>query len=836
MRRFVPLAIALSVSAMPAWAGSGYDTGVGPGDLVERLGIDTNEARRPIGEWLRIRGFAHAPVRKPNPPSRALTGEEMADAAELEVRIEETRSALSALRGAGYRGVVLLRWEREWPSGARRGAATGNRSPLDLREAYRRGFALAATYGDLVDAWEIENEPDAGFFADNADVFGAFYKAVALGLAAGRREPAAARGDEESATGWAELGEPAGWCANGLIPWRRPGSLIVMPPLVLPPGPYLAQLKANGFLAYTEGANLHYYGFADDYSGAHLRLREALGEGWAAEDGPATRRNGFRLGKPGALARPTYPQDGVPPARRLPVFVTEWGYPRLDGYSAQTVEGRLRQWRFYREVTLQNERLGVRAPMAFFLLPYHEYGAKEFGLTMPRANEREAHFGFRVEADAGAAKPTESTDGATNRQRRDEAGLFSAGGLDFAPADFGARRTETWMARIGERVGDDEAAPALAWLMDRAEQPRRPEREPRGPRARAESVHARTRGDWLVRTETPSPVVLDLVAGTDTQAVKSFCGYIVGSADGVGDGRGRARLVVYNFGDSPATLRVVWPAGMRPAAAAGVASAWRLELAEGERREIPVELSVPGDAWAARELVLVAEVENGDGRTLSRWATRLYPHPAGLRAADARSLVFPAGEAADNRAQLLGEQAAEEAKVAAQGRWLVTPGVVVEETPSRWRFHVSALPPEPMRPARAELPLPDSWAPWERGLVMSFAYRAVPEPGAAPLRPDDPDPRRRPRAGNLGDTLEFLLRTRAGNVYCVQAPLRPKPEWAPYNQPAETLTPGFPGRQAAPLRISEEGPASLVFFFRPAALPAIYEIDRPALSHWRRPE
>jgi hypothetical protein len=89
----------------------------------------------------------------------------------------------------------------------------------------------------------------------------------------------------------------------------------------------------------------------------------------------------------------------------------------------------------------------------------------------------------------------------------------------------------------------------------------------------------------------------------------------------------------------------------------------------------------------------------------------------------------------------------------------------------------------------------------------------VPGGDAQTLRANDPDPLRRLRTGRMGDTLEFFLRTRTGNVYCIQSPLRPTANWAPYNQPAETLTPGFPGRQQAPLRIGLERPASLVFFF-----------------------
>ncbi len=793
------------LSLLHAGNGSGYDSGGDPIQLVTRLGLDGEAgAAARIGEWLRIRGFDRAPV----DPCRPL--EAGGIDGEIAGRIEAMRAALLTLQGAGYRTVCFLRWEREWPSGRRPGEGPGNRSPLDLREAYGRGYAFAATYGDLVDAWEIENEPDAGFFADNADVFAAFYKAVALGLAAGR-EQRAWRSAEA-------LGGPDGETADAdRVRTGMPGvrsirqkSLIVMPPLVLPPGPYLEQLRANGFLSYTEGANLHYYGFADDYSRAHARLREAL-----------TCREGESAG----ASRETRT------VRRLPVFVTEWGYPRMDGYASQTVEGRVRQWRFYKKVASQNERLRVHAPMAFYLPPYFEYGAKEFGLTMPTAERRAGHFGFVVEDGPGSRDDGEPQAGAPG---------YPAGGLRFTPADFGSEKPEEWMTQIGMAIGGNEASPALAWLMDRDGRTPGPEFIRTGPRARGETRAVRARGDWPVDVEAASPVVMDLVAGRDLLAVKAFSGYVAGGA-GLADenGRGEAKLVIYNFGPAPAALRLAWPDGIRPAAhgeGRGEIAELRISLEPGERREIDVELSVSDQAMTAHELALRAEVTSGGTRTFSRWATRLFPRPEGLRMAKQRALVFPAVAATRNREWLLDEQAAEEAKVGAQGRWVVTPGVVVEETPTKWRFHVSSLPPEPMRPARAELPLPDDWAPWEPGLVISFAYRVVPERGAESLRPDDPDPLRRLRTGKMGDTLEFFLRTRAGNVYCIQSPLRPTAEWLPYNQPAETLTPGFPGRHRAPLRISRERPASLVYFFRPAKLPTVYEIDRPTVAHWRKPE
>ena len=77
--------------------------------------------------------------------------------------------------------MVMLRWDRSsWAGGAR--AGWGHRLPLDLREAFERGRWLGATYGDLVDGWEIDNEPDIDFGPDNPETYAAFLKAMYLGL------------------------------------------------------------------------------------------------------------------------------------------------------------------------------------------------------------------------------------------------------------------------------------------------------------------------------------------------------------------------------------------------------------------------------------------------------------------------------------------------------------------------------------------------------------------------------------------------------------------------------------------------------------------------------
>jgi hypothetical protein len=814
------------LAASAAYAGSGYDAASAPSALVSRLGLDREEPAPAIGTWLRVRGFPNAPLRSPDAPER-------------EEAIQEVRAALGRLREAGYRSVCFMRWSGSaWESGVRQARGAGNRAPLDLREAFERARAFAETYGDLVDAWEFENEPDIGFFADNADVMAAYYKALALGIAAGRgaRPAAGPTGDGEARSTVGPTGASDVDPTGGRVVRRPIRSLIVMPAMCLPPGPYLEQLMRNGILGYTEGVNLHYYGFAEDYGSAHDRLREAL-EAGGREAGAGRGRPGAR--RWGPRHRPAGAEQLAPPVRRFPVFVTEWGYARLDGVDAQTVEGRVRQWRFFRDVQRENRRREVAAPMAFYLASYFEAGAKEFGLLMPFADRRATHYGFEVQ-DVAEVDSAESD-------------LFRAGGLVFAPADFGAEATESWMRRIGEQIGRAEASPALAWLMEEAARPHaRGARGVGGTGNRAGHFRSPSAGhpppawlgEWRLRAEAPSPVVLDFVAGEGTMAVKNFHGYLLsGPGAEAGTRGGAGKLVLYHFGTESAEVTLAWSEHVRPAeeASGGAPASSRFVLKPGERREVDVRLVVKEEHFAAVDAALAAEVRSGGARTVSRWATRLYPSPDRHQPVEGRTFFFPAERAAGNRRWLETRPlATEELSLQQQGggsRWRTTPGVTVEETESGWRFHVEALPGAYLSPAVAELPLPDDWAPWERGLLLRYDYRIAPASYASrrPLGAEEADATRRLQTGRLGDMIESYLRTRTGAMYATVPRLRPTLAWKRYNQPAETLTPHFPGRQAAPLRVEKERPAALVFYFRPTGLPTTFEIERPALAHWRIP-
>ncbi|TAG27323.1 MAG: hypothetical protein EAZ36_06920, partial [Verrucomicrobia bacterium] len=735
----------------------------------------------------------------------------------------------------------------------------GNRAPLDLREAFIHGRTLAENYGDLVDAWEFENEPDISFFADNADVFAALHKAIALGLAERRRSRSrqlSATNSAPDAAPYADAEAPA--TASAVSPqleWgralgqaARPGllreyprnprlrfaagsaprrpitpperSLILMAAPALPPGPHFAQLLENGYLNYTEGFNYHYYGFAMDYTGVHEQFRRAVAE--------------F---SPGAMHGADNRKRAKTNLRRLPVFLTEWGYSLLDGYDAQTVEGRVRQWRYFAEVGEHNARLRMAAPLAFLLRPYFELAAKEFGLSLPTADARAAHYGFSL-LDAGG----DSTDAATATGR-----AFSAGGLTFTPEDFGLTQVAPWMKRIGERVGDAEASPALAWLLEQATTGIQETRGGAGGGLGWYGQAKRSSRDWLVRTERASPVVLDFIAGTDTLPVKTYQGYWVMGAAAAGESspsaalhrEGRGTLVVYNFGRETAEVSWVWPKGWAELSdvAAGSRAEFCARVAAGERLEIPVRLRIAAKAFLPEPAAISAAVNEGGNRTISRWASRFYADPADYGPKEQWDLMkFTEADARTNRAILLARpHAPEEPRLIEQGRWLVTDGVRVDETSEGWRIHIDRFPGQGIRPAVAELPLPDTWR-LPAGATLSYSYRLKTATDAVDLTPAAPDARFRHQTGLAGAVAESYIRSQQGNLFSTVPRLAPTEGWKRYNQNGENLTLLFLGRTLPPWRFHDHTPAALVFFVRPVKLPAVFEVSNPKATRYGAPE
>ena len=380
-------------------------------------------------------------------------------------KVPETREALLKLRSSGIHTCVFLRRSvKDWKV---------TYLPADLSDAYEHGRKLGATYGDLVDAWEVDNEPDLGFVPESAERYTAFLKAMYLGLKAGSREQGAG-----------SLNNPQVSGLRSQVSGRAP--LVIMGSLGLPPGPWLERFAANDGFAYTDGFNYHYYGYAEDFTGVYRQHEAALRElgAWSLEigdksSGSETNRSDSPLRAPRATLK------------NLPVFMTEIGYGMLGKNERDTKEGRLRQWRWFKSVGEQVATLRPEAPMAFYVPPYLEYDTSEYGLTV-------------------SAKP--STGRPETGDRRPE--IFSAGGIEYSPSDFGAEKAEPWMANIGKSLGGNEATPALTqWLAGRSAQA---------------STNSRA---WIVSVNGPSPVVIDFLPNVGLSHVKRYNGLFVTSRE-----------------------------------------------------------------------------------------------------------------------------------------------------------------------------------------------------------------------------------------------------------------------------------------------------------------
>ena len=300
-----------------ARVGWSFDTGLSVAAAKELL-VERAPRRPPEGSWLRLRGI------------------ELGDAAV----VERNRADLAGLRAAGFRLVVFMRWGPEtWTGGVRRDFL-GHRLPLDLRDGYERCAGLAKAYGDLVDFWEIDNEPDLSFINENAETYAAFLKACYLGVAAGRGRALgaggrAAEGGEGAAvlvnrgvgSAVAEEGRGDGAKLRGerLVGTGGGGprvgqgggrSGVLMAPLGLPAGPYFQALVDNDGLRYTDGFNYHFYGYAEDFAGMYWQCAEAV----QSALGAFNRSWPVAVGAGGAVLRTKF-------------------YPSAQGWSSQRVGG-----------------------------------------------------------------------------------------------------------------------------------------------------------------------------------------------------------------------------------------------------------------------------------------------------------------------------------------------------------------------------------------------------------------------------------------------------------------------------------------------------------------
>ena len=797
--RFLPLCIGLVGLSDLFAAGYGFDVGTAAAEHASdlaRAGLDGSH-----GTWMRVRGI-HEPAEEQPGDVRTVATE---------------RAGLQALRDRGIRLAVHTRWSPTvWSQGVRTGG--GHRLPLDLSEVYERCRRLGAAYGDLVDVWEIENEPDIDFVAENPETYAAFQKAVYLGFKAAKPlsrssiQPSTSnvQSDELAGSDWLNnkrgLNSSSGFKSqsSGLPPTTP---RVVMAPLALPPGPYLERLWANGLGSYTDGFNFHYYGYAEDFTGVYRQFESAVGR-WKPESENLKPEAGGLLSGTQELKN----SSGAVPsaqkrearrletrqlvARKFPVFITEYGYGLLDADARDTVEGRVRQWRWFANVAKQIRTLRPEGPMAFLFNPYYEADLNEFGLTTS----------------------------------------LPATSITFSPSDFGEKRVQPWMQRIGKKVGEAHASPALAYLWDYAER------------------HPYRARHWTVRAEPPSPVVVDFIADEDMVQMKSSGGYVVtgkatrseqrvtsmietadasttryslggtgGASSATRAGRGRA--VVYNFSTAAIAGRLVVERGD------GRTTEEAVTLAPGERWERLVVLRVQAESYVAQACRMTF-VPDAEDISAAVWETRLLPSRDGLASLPVESFDFTEASSQVNRTKLQARaRAVGEPELKTAGRWLVSDGVRVEERGGVWRLHIDALPAEPLRPAVAELPLPNAFK-FPAGTLLLLDRRKVAtdeptESGLLAARHSLPviSPQRlKSRAGQAGGMMDVYVRTENGNLFQTWPRLRVKDEWLGYTGAADDFTMAFFGRAALPWRFTENRPAALVFFLRPSQLPATFEV------------
>ena len=362
------LLLLLAVATPLARAGLSFDTGASPEEARDLL-ASAGQPTAPADSWLRIRNMDNSFVRDGAGAEIPLW-----PAAKPAHPLAERRAALEQLQAHGFHLVALLRGNPEsWPHGIRSEHPL-RRLPIDLRDAFDRCRALAATYGDLIDYWEIENEPDISFVEENPETYAAFLKACYLGIAAGRSEgrgrTTEARGTEGQKAGGSEdrssdhptIGQSGLPSASGVrppasalsLPTIRPSALpplistrsrVLMAPLALPPGPYLTAFIANGGLRYTDGFNYHYYGYASDFTGVYEQFRDAVSEAVAPDDGSQRPETGRPDGLQSSNQTPDHPPVGPSdhPVLRpsgLPADVAVLStrfYPNTNGWASVPV-------------------------------------------------------------------------------------------------------------------------------------------------------------------------------------------------------------------------------------------------------------------------------------------------------------------------------------------------------------------------------------------------------------------------------------------------------------------------------------------------------------------
>ncbi len=514
------------------------------------------------------------------------------------VRVLESlagRPGLRWMRGANDAATRFpehFRWLDDVRNRVPRNGRHWARLPEDLLEVYHvaRARARSSPERRAPDAWEVWNEPDFYFVEDSAADMTAVLKAA-----------------------W--------WGVKGV----SPETPVLMPSLAFRPSRYTVEMAHNGLASYTDGWNIHFYGWASDYAS------------FLAQHRVFTRAAGI---------------EGD-------WWVTEIGDFTLDAAAAGQADALGRQEAFHERVLLESVAAGVARHLPFALTHFVE-ASSDLGMTDPAGRWRPAMRALvetaallqraralprwvLVHRDSGASVGMvleEKIGDDEDLELRWWTILWSPGrpdefrppGADDPAPPLRLRLAIDWPAAVREirtgRGGTVSLDPGQIGMVEL-----RPERNLHfrtGPaRFRLEGCRwvavrqwleqdvrippaARDALDGLPPRRAPSPVVVRFRPGPDWRADKPRQ-----TLQLTGD-EGTAAIQVHNFSED--TVEGEWtlqaPAGWSVVAAGEEVNAreirGRVEVEGLSRREIPVRL-LPRDGASAEPGRVVVRWKAGDG-------------------------------------------------------------------------------------------------------------------------------------------------------------------------------------------------------------------------------
>jgi hypothetical protein len=281
------------------------------------------------------------------------------------------------------------------------------------------------------------------------------------------------------------------------------------------------------------------------------------------------------------------------------------------------------------------------------------------------------------------------------------------------------------------------------------------------------------------------------------------------------------RWVLYNFSAETVTGKL--DIGGEDGVASMVGSRM-VTLAPGERLQIVDQVGTQAQVLVGRKLKAIF-VPDDVRVPRAVFVTRLLPTDEWMVSKPVAGFDFPAKAANKHRALLAARKTADgEPGLRADGRWLVTDGLRVEEKDGVWRFHIDHLPAEPLIPAIAELPLPEGFD-FGPGMFLSMERRKVEAVVGKPASGEGPTAAQlKSRAGVAGDMLTVAFRAKNGNLYQTWPRSRVMADWAKYREQSDNFTMSFFSRAELPWRFFDNRPTALVFVLRASKLPAVFEV------------